>query len=195
MEAVLEKLRSLETKVIDPNLLQTTLSSIDFSTIDYKQFLNEADFDKYHRVVVMESPIRVFLTVSPPEFQVSTHMHNNFWGYCVVLKGLLTETFFVYDSDTAVLSCHPPKNYRKGEMVFEPMNVIHHIQNPSPSKPLVTAHFYYPTVYDYNGVMIFDIKNRRIAELNERAPGVSWNHPAEYYNRIEENAFSVVNLW
>jgi predicted metal-dependent enzyme (double-stranded beta helix superfamily) len=195
MKKIIEKLKSLESNVIEPNILKTTLDAFDFANVDYMQYLNEKDFDKYHRVTILESPLKVFLTVWPPEFLLSTHQHNNFWGYLAVLKGLLTETFFVYDPDDAQLSCHPPKSYRKGEVVFEPLNVIHHIQNPSPSKPLVTAHFYYPTVYDYDGVLIFDIRNKRIAELNDKAPGVSWNHPADYYRRFEENAFSVVNLW
>jgi predicted metal-dependent enzyme (double-stranded beta helix superfamily) len=195
MKRVIEKLKKLESKTIEPNILKTTLDSFDFSNVDYMQYLDENNFDKYHRVTLMESPLKVFLTVWPAEYMVSTHQHNNFWGYVAVLKGLLTETFFVFDPDDAQLSCHPPKSYCKGEVVFEPLNVIHHLQNPSPSKPLVTVHFYYPTVYDYNGVMIFDIKNRRLAELNDKAPGVSWNHPRDYYNRIEEDAFSVVNLW
>ncbi|MFW5706321.1 MAG: hypothetical protein ACOC12_00240 [Bacteroidota bacterium] len=195
MEKILNKLKKLGTQEIEPNILKITLNGFDFANVDYMQYLDESKFDTYHRVVIMDEPIRVFLNVWPPEYQLPAHQHNNFWGYIAVLKGLLTETSFVYDADDAQLSCHPPKSFRKGEVIFEPLNVIHHLQNPSPSKPLVTAHFYYPPVYNYNGVMVFDIKNRRVAELNEKAPGVSWNHPSDYYVRIEEDAFSVVNLW
>ncbi|MFN3555334.1 MAG: hypothetical protein ACK4VN_05150 [Bacteroidales bacterium] len=195
MEKVLEKLRKLEGKEIEPNILKMTLNKFDFSQIDYMSYLQGRELDEYFRVVIMDGPIRVFLTVWPAQHQLVPHQHNNFWGYIAVLKGLLTETSFVFDPEDNKLSCHPPKSFRKGEVIFEPLNVIHHLQNPSPSKPLVTVHFYYPAVYNYDGVMIFDIRNRRLAELNEKAPAVSWEHPADYYRRVEENAFDVVNLW
>ncbi|TVQ08214.1 MAG: hypothetical protein EA361_17100 [Bacteroidetes bacterium] len=195
MKKILEKIKNLETQEIEPNILKTTLNAFDFANVDYMQYLEGNTFDVYQRVIIMESPIKVFLNIWPPEHQLSAHQHNNFWGYIAVLKGLLTETSFVYDADDAQLSCHPPKSYRKGEVIFEPLNVIHHLQNPSPSKPLVTVHFYYPPVYNYEGVMIFDIKKRRVAELTGKAPGISWDHPADCYASIEEDAFSVVNLW
>lgn len=195
MKKVIEKLKQLENKEIEPNILKTTLNAFDFASVDYMSYLGDDPMDSYRRVYIIESPIKVFLTVWPAEHQLPAHQHNNFWGYIAVLKGLLTETSFVFDPDDAQLSCHPPKSYRKGEVIFEPSNGIHHLQNPSPSKPLVTAHFYYPPIYDYNGVMIFDIKNRRIAELSEKAPGISWEHPKDHYKQIEEDAFSVLNLW
>jgi quercetin dioxygenase-like cupin family protein len=195
MEKVLEKLRKLESKVIEPNILKMTLGTFDFSNVQYMQYLDETKFDQYHRVYIMEAPMRVFLTVWPPQSQLSAHQHNNFWGYIIVLKGLLTETPFVFEPEASQLSCHPPKSYGKGEVIFEPRNIIHHLQNPSPSKPLVTAHIYYPPVYDYKGVLMFDIRKKRIVELNEKAPGISWEHPDDYYARSKEDAFTVVNLW
>ncbi|MFP4288297.1 MAG: hypothetical protein ACLFQS_03485 [Bacteroidales bacterium] len=195
MRQVIEELKSLRSEEIEPNNLKIKLSKFDFTNVEYLSFLEDKGFDDYYRVVIMDSPLRVILNVWPPQYQLPTHQHNNFWGYVAVLKGLITETAFVFDSDSNQLLCHPPKSYQKGEVIFEPLNVIHHLQNPSPSKPLVTAHFYYPRVYDYNGTMIFDLKKRILAELNEKAPGVSWNHPAEFYSRIEEQAFDVVNLW
>lgn len=195
MRQVIEKLKSLKPEEIEPNNLKIKLSKFDFTSVDYLSYIEDKGFDDYYRVVIMDSPLRVLLNVWPPQYQLPTHQHNNFWGYVAVLKGLITETAFVFDSDSNQLLCHPPKSYQKGEVIFEPLNVIHHLQNPSPSKPLVTAHFYYPRVYDYNGTMIFDLKKRNLAELNEKAPGVSWNHPPEFYTRIEEKAFDVVNLW
>lgn len=195
MKKVLEKLKKLDPGKIEPNILKTTLNAFDFANVDYMSYLEDKSLEKQTRITIMESPIRVFLNVWPAQHQLSAHQHNNFWGYIAVLKGLLTETAFVFDPDTAQLSCHPPKSYRKGEVIFEPQNVIHHLQNPSPSKPLVTAHFYFPPVYNYDGVMIFDLKKRQIAEMNEKAPGISWDHPKDHYRRIEDDAFSVVNLW
>ncbi len=195
MKKVLEKLSKLSEKEIEPNILKTTLDTFDFAQVDYMSYLEGIDLQQYKRIYIMEKPLRVFLNIWPSQFQLSTHQHNNFWGYIAVLKGLLTETSFVFSTEDKILSCHPPKSYRKGEVVFEPLNVIHHLQNPSPSKPLVTAHFYFPPVYDYNGVIIFDLKSKKIAELNAKAPGISWEHPDDHYNKIEDNAFEVVNLW
>ncbi len=195
MKRVLEKLEKLDPEKIEPNILKITLNSIDFAQVDYMSFLEGKSFEEYTRVYIMESPLRVFLNIWPAQHQLPVHQHNNFWGYIAVLKGLLTETSFVFEEEKSQLSCHPPKNYRKGEVIFEPLNGIHHIQNPSPSKPLVTAHFYYPSIMDYNGVRIFDIKKKRMALLNEKATYISWNHPKEYYTKIDKKAFTVENLW
>ncbi len=195
MKKVLEKLLKLDPEKIEPNILKITLNSIDFSQVDYMSFLKGNNFDEYKRVYIMDSPLRVFLNIWPAQHQLPVHQHNNYWGYIAVLKGLLTETSFVYEDEEKQLSCHPPKNFRKGEVIFEPLNGIHHIQNPSPSKPLVTAHFYYPSIMDYNGVRIFDIRKKRMAVLNEKADRVSWEHPKDYYSQVEKKAFTVVNLW
>ncbi len=195
MKKVLERLKKLNPEEIDPNTLKAELSKVDFSSVEYMDYLKGEELDSYFRVSLMDFPVRVFLNVWPAQFQLPAHQHKNFWGYIAVLKGLLTETSFVFEEEESKLSCHPPKSFRKGEVVFEPLNVIHHLQNPSPSKPLVTAHFYFPTVTDYNGVKIFDIRNRRITELNEKATSISLDHPEGYYREVKENAFSVVNLW
>lgn len=195
MKKVLEKLQKLDTRQIEPNILKTTLNTIDFAQVDYMSFLGGESFEEYKRVQLMESPLRVFLNIWPAQFQLPVHQHNNYWGYIAVLKGLLTETSFVFEAEENQLSCHPPKNFRKGEVIFEPLNGIHHIQNPSPSKPLVTAHFYYPSIMNYNGVRIFDIKKKKMAWMNEKANRVSWDHPKDHYSKIEKKAFTVVNLW
>lgn len=194
-EKVLEKVAGLQENQIEPNFLKNTLDSIDFAHVDYYSKIQGLDLDQYGRVYLVAEPLRVFLNIWPPQFQLSTHQHNNFWGYIAVMKGLLTETTFVFNPDDKVLSCHPPRSYRKGEIIFQPLNGIHHLQNPSPSKPLITMHFNYPPRYNYHGVNIFNIRNRRRAVLNEKASGISWNHPADQYLSIEENAFEVVNLW
>jgi hypothetical protein len=195
MEKLLAKLKKLESGVIEPNIVKRTLNSIDFSELDYLQYVDESKLDQYHRVNIIDSPFKVFLTIWPPQHLLIPHQHINFWGYVAVLKGLLTETAFVYETEESRLLCHPPKNYCKGDVIFEHDNVIHHLQNPSPSKHLVTVHIYYPPKYGYDGVLIFDIMKRKIAELNAKAPNVSWDHPADHYNKLAENAFSVVNLW
>lgn len=195
MEKVIQEIKKLNPEEIEPNILKIMLTKFDFSNIDYLHYLDDRGFDSYYRVVILDAPLRVLINVWPPQYQLPTHQHNNFWGYVAVLKGLITETAFVFDGDDNQILCHPPKSYQKGEVIFEPLNVIHHLQNPSPSKPLVTVHFYHPPVYDYNGTMIFDLKQKRLGELNEKAPGVSWDHPMDYFNRIEEDAFEVVNLW
>ncbi len=195
MKRVLEKLQKLDPEKIEPNILKITLNTIDFAHVDYMSFLEGKGCEEYSRIYIMESPLRVFLNIWPPQHQLPVHQHNNYWGYIAVLKGLLTETSFVFEEEKNQLSCHPPKNYRKGEVIFEPLNGIHHIQNPSPSKPLVTAHIYHPSIMDYNGVRIFDIKKKKMAWMNEKANRVSWDHPKDHYSKIEKKAFSVVNLW
>jgi hypothetical protein len=195
IDRILEKINNLKDKEIEPNILKTTLDGIDFAHVDYYPNIEGVDLEQYGRVYLSDSPLRMFMSIWPPQHQLPTHQHNNFWGYIAVLKGLMTETTFVFDPDDNVLSCHPPKSYRKGEVIFQPLNGIHHLQNPSPSKPLITIHFNYPPEYNYDGINLFSIRFRKRAIMNEKAKSISWDNPDDHYKSIQENAFDVVNLW
>lgn len=195
MKNVLERIKMLKPEALEPNRLREVLQEIDFSQVDYEPFLEGFDTQEYNRITLLDAPLKVFITTWPSQYYLPAHRHNHFWGYITVLKGLLTETTFAFDADQNKLFCHPPKSFKKGELIFEPMNTTHHLQNPSPSKPLITLHFYFPAKYNYDGVLIFDIKNRRIAELNDKARRISWDLGAECYRRVEDSSFDVENLW
>ncbi len=195
MKELLQLLSNLEGKKIEPTLVQEVLQQIDFKKIDYKQYLQGHDLSKYNKILVSESPLQVFIMSWPPQFLLPIHQHNNFWGYVIPLQGVVAETLYGFAPRKRKIYLHPTKTFKPGEIIYEPFNAIHKLQNTSPLEGTISLHIYYPAKYDYKGTMIFDAQNRRLAVLNEKAPGLSWDLPIDNYEIIEESAYDVEKLW
>ncbi len=195
MKKILASLKEISETSINANLLKDTLNTFDFSEINYNEIISGYDLDKYNKIIIKEKPVQIFLVTWPAQVNLPIHQHIKYWGYTAVLEGMLTEYLYDYDKDSKVLSIHPSRNVKKGELIYEPLNIIHQLMNPSPLEIAVSLHFYYPSEYDYDGTLMFDIEKRKLAELNEKAPNVSWNHPKEYYKRQVDDAFEVTKLW
>ncbi len=195
MKELLEALRKLEGKTIDPALIMQTLSGINFKKLAYKEHLNGYDVNAYNRIKINDTPLQVFLMTWPPQFFLPIHQHRNFWGYVVPLKGFIAETIYGYAARKKKVYLHPTKTHKPGEIIYEPFNVIHKLQNTSPLDSSISLHIYYPPLYDYNGTMIFDAQNRRLAVLNAKAPVLSWELPDDHYDEVIEDAYDVEKLW
>ncbi len=195
MKELLQALNNLEGKTIEPNIVREALSGINFSKLSYQEYLENCDMDTYSRIKVCDKPLQVFLMIWPPQFLLPIHQHNNFWGYVIPLQGIVAETVYGYAPRKKKVFLHPTKTHKTGEIIYEPYNVIHKLQNTSPLEPTVSLHIYYPPVYDYKGTLIFDAQNRRLAVLNEKATKLSWDLPEDNYESILENAYDVEKLW
>ena len=195
MKQVLQALSQLQGKDIDPANAMKVISGIDFKNLDYDAYLDGYDQMVYNRIKINDSPMQVFLMTWPPQFLLPIHQHRNFWGYVIPLKGIVAETVYGYAARKKKVYLHPTKTHKPREIIYEPYNVIHKLQNTSPLEATVSLHIYYPPVYNYDGTLIFDAQNRRLAILNEKAPALSWDLPTDNYHEITEDAYDVEKLW
>jgi len=195
MKQIIELLKSLKGKEIDPNIVRGAILTVDLKKIGIEEEFRNLKADEFHRQLVMDDPIQVFLMTWPPQFFYPIHQHNNFWGFVIPVEGVLSETIYGYAPNKRKVFIHPTKNYNKGELIYEPLNVIHKLQNASPIDILITLHIYYPPGYNFTGTMIFDAKNRMLAVLNEKASSLSWDLPEDHYELVEKNAYDLEKLW
>ena len=195
MKQVLQALNQLQGKEIDPANAMKVIADIHYKDVDYEKYLEGHDSMAYNRIKINDSPMQVFLMTWPPQFLLPIHQHKNFWGYVIPLKGIIAETVYGYAARKKKIYLHPTKTYKPGEIIYEPYNVIHKLQNTSPLEPTISLHIYYPPFYNYDGTLIFDAQNRRLAVLNEKAPALSWDLPADNYHEVTEDAYDVEKLW
>ena len=195
MKKLLQDLKSLEVGKIEPNAIRELIRSHDLRNLNYEPYLESQELTGYHRIPLMEEPVQAFIMIRPPQHNLAIHHHNNFWGFIVPLKGMVAETIYRYDQPKRKVYIHPTKTYTKGDYIYEPFNVLHKLQNNSPIDPAITFHIRYPSVYDYSGTMIIDAKNRRLAFLSKKATEIGWDLPADYYEKIEEEAYDLEKLW
>ncbi len=195
MKNLLQALEQVDKKQITPTNINALLSKTDFSNLDYESYVKGQSMDEYVRIKITDSPLQVFFMIWPPQFLLPIHQHKNFWGYVIPLKGIVAETIYGYAARKKKVYLHPTKTFKPGEIIYEPYNVIHKLQNSSPLEPTLSLHIYYPPFYDYNGTLIFDAQNRKLAVLNEKATKLSWDLPTDHYSRIEEGAYDVEKLW
>ncbi len=195
MKQLLQALNELKEGSIDPTTTMKVLSAIDFKKLSYDEYLEGYDLSKYNRIKVNDSPMQVFIMTWPPQFFLPIHEHKNFWGYVIPLSGIVAETVYGYAARKKKVYLHPTKTHKPCEIIYEPFNVIHKLQNTSPLESTISLHIYYPPFYNYDGTMIFDAQNRRFAVLNEKAASLSWNLPADHYKNVVEDAYVVEKLW
>lgn len=195
MDKIIKALEALKGKTIEPGTIREALKDINLKNIVIDKNSLGIVPDAFNRRMIMTDPLQVYLMIWPPQFFYPIHQHNNFWGFVIPIKGLLAETLYGYAPNKRMVYIHPTKNFNPGELIYEPFNGIHKLQNASPIDELITLHIYHPPKYDFKDTTIFDAKNRRLAVLNEKAEILSWELPADNYAKIEENAYELEKLW
>ncbi len=195
MKNLLNVLENIDTSNIKPKVVREVLQSVDFKNLSYKSYLEGYDLGQYNRIKLSESPLQISLMTWPPQFLLPIHQHKNFWGFVFPLEGIVSETIYGYAPRKKKVYLHPTKTYKPGEIIYEPYNVIHKLQNTSPLETTVSIHIYYPPSVGYKGTMIFDAQNRKMAVLNEKAKALSWDLPEDHYDSILEDAYDVEKLW
>ncbi|MGM0573958.1 MAG: cysteine dioxygenase, partial [Bacteroidota bacterium] len=195
MKNLLNVLENIDTSNIKPKVVREVLQSVDLKNLSYKSYLEGYDLGQYNRIRLSDKHLQVFLMTWPPQFLLPIHQHKNFWGFVIPLEGIVSETIYGYAPRKKKVYLHPTKTYKPGEIIYEPYNVIHKLQNTSPLDTTVSLHIYYPPSMGYKGTMIFDAQNRRMAVLNEKAKALSWDLPEDHYDSILEDAYDVEKLW
>ena len=195
MNRIIKALKALKDKTIEPNIVRQALESINMKSIRVDNAYENPDSDSYKKYILMEEPFQVYLMNWSPQFFFPIHQHNNFWGFVIPIQGVLSETIYGYAANKKKVFIHPTKSYKPGELVYEPFNIIHKLQNTSPIEPITTIHIYHPPSFNFKGTTIFDAKNRTLAVLNEKAQVLSWDLPEDQYETIQEEAYTLEKLW
>lgn len=195
MKEIVRVLKGLKGQTIEPNIVRQAIESVDLSKITLTDEVVFIEKDAHGRQTIIADPVQLFLMTWPPQFFYPIHQHNNFWGFVVPIQGVLSETIYGYAPNKKKVFIHPTKTFGRGNLIYQPLNVIHKLQNASPLDPLITLHIYYPPGYNFKGTTIFDAKNRTLAILNEKANTLSWDLPEDNYDQVVEDAYSLEKLF
>lgn len=190
MQALLDALSSFEDKDLTYNALGQWVYTFPFHTLSYADYQpTDKRTDDYARHILTLSPLEAVLLYWPPGVRSAIHHHEGFYGYVVVLEGMLQDRTFTFRN--GLLQEHNVLQAFKGGIIDEPDGVIHELGNIDPNKPAVTLHLYYPALETLEGLRIFDLEQRRIGTLNDTAPTASWQNPPSAFSKIEEDAFTL----
>ncbi len=190
MQSLLDALSSLEEKDLTYTALGQWVRAFPFRELTYKPHLPQAESkNDYARHILTLDPLEAVLIYWPPGVRSAIHHHEGFYGYVVVLEGMLQDRTFTFRDK--VLKEDRVLQAFAGGIIDEPDGVIHELGNIDPEQPAVTLHLYYPALETLEGLRIFDLDNRRIGTLNETAPTASWQNPVDCFTAIEEEAFAL----
>lgn len=190
MQSLLDALSSFEEKDLTYHALGQWVTSFSLTAIDYQPHLPAVNNpNDYARNILLLEPLEAVLIYWPPGVRSAIHHHQGFYGYVVVLEGMLQDRTFTFAGkvlkEDRVLQAFP------GGIIDEPDGVLHELGNIDPGKPAVTLHLYHPALETLEGLRIFDLEHKRIGVLNAFAPTASWKNAGECFAAIEENAFTL----
>ncbi|PCJ84545.1 MAG: hypothetical protein COA57_09110 [Flavobacteriales bacterium] len=190
MEKVISKLKTLSKTDLSFENLGLILSEFNFNSVNYKHLLPPAPIDgDYSRNILLMQPLECVILLWPPKAESAIHHHEGFWGYVAVLEGECDN--IEYTLKDGILKESKAMRGVKGGIIPEQNGIIHKLINPSGTQPTITANFYYPPLKDFKGMKIFNLKERKIGILNEKAQSASWTEPKEHFEKTEENAFEL----
>lgn len=189
-ESLLDNLRKLVSQGASFEALGQFVRSRDFSTLDLEEITpEEPSPGKYSRNILMMDPIECVVLRWPPRTESAIHFHQGFYGYVISLKGTACDTS--YELKDGVFSLVEEQVCLPYAIIPERDGMIHMISNPSFEQEAITLHIYYPPLESFAGMQIFDIKNRRIGVLSEKAETASWLEPEEHFLEITDDAFEL----
>lgn len=191
MHSLLAALQELPQETLSFEALGRWVRQFPFDTLPYKDYLPTIDrTDDYSRNILTLEPLEAVLIYWPPEVRSAIHHHQGFYGYVVVLEGMLQDRTFTEKGDTL----HEGRLMQAfaGGIIDEPDGVIHELGNVSPRQPAVTLHLYYPALETMAGMRIFDLAQQRVGVLNATAANASWANPDSAFASIQSNAFTYV---
>lgn len=190
MQSLLDALSALEDKDLNYHALGQWVRAFPFRELLYESYLPKADNNyDYARNILTLKPLEAVLIYWPPGVRSAIHHHEGFYGYVVVLEGMLQDRTFTFKDK--VLKEDRVLQAFAGGIIDEPDGVIHELGNIDPDKPAVTLHLYYPALESLEGLRIFDLDKLRIGTLNDSAPTASWHNPETCFASIEEQAFTL----
>lgn len=191
MNVLLDKIKQTRPEQLSYEWLGEFVHTIDIASLDYKSFLPELPkTGGYSRHILCLEPFECVLLHWQPGAESAVHHHEGFWGYVLCLEGEIENITYKHEDGELLES----KGMRAlpGGVIDEPDGVIHKIVNSRKDQPLITLHFYYPALETLDGLKLYDLANRRLAELNEKAATASFDQDEACFRSIKEDAFEFV---
>ncbi|MDR1877763.1 MAG: cysteine dioxygenase family protein [Flavobacteriaceae bacterium] len=182
-ELLLKTIKDLKLKKSDYQDVASELFKFNFEDYDAAfDIKNISVPDKsYVRVPIYADSCCAILMLWGIKNQTAIHDHLNYDGLIKVLKGNLTEISYVEDGNFVK---HEGEGIAsEGDIFPEDLGGIHSVVNNSP-RISVSLHIYHTPQTSLKGVRIFDIENKKIAWLTEKATSCSWNLPEESFEKI-----------
>jgi cysteine dioxygenase len=192
-------------KTISKNKSQELLSCIEnlkINNSDYKDVASELfkyDFNDYNaaftinkvnvsegsyvRLPIYADKCCAILMLWGINNKTAIHDHLNYDGLIKVLKGNLTEVSYIEDENFIKYAGEGVA--LEGDIFPEDLGGIHSVVNNSPEIS-VSLHIYHTPQTSLKGVRIFDIENKKVAVLNDKAASCSWNLPENNYEKITQ---------
>jgi ubiquinone/menaquinone biosynthesis C-methylase UbiE len=193
MQKIVDGLRQFQPEHLSYDYLGKFVKNISLSDCQYKDLLPPVDESgSYSRNILMLEPLECVLLHWPPGVESAIHYHKGFWGYVLVLEGACDNIEYTLEDGKLIES--QTIRALAGGVLDEPDGTIHKITNPSKTRTLVTAHFYYPALETLDGLAVYDIETERVGVLNEKAGSASFTEPEAHFHSIQESAFQYVPL-
>jgi len=192
MEKIVNELNGFTPETLTYEGLGKYVKQLKVEDFDYQPHIPPIDQSgSYSRNILCLEPLECVLLHWPPNVESAIHYHKGFWGYVMVLEGACDNVVYKME-DNKLIECQTVRAF-PGGVLDEPDGTIHKIANPSSTKTLITAHFYYPALETLDGLKVYDIPTKRIGVLNEKAKSASFKEPESCFHSIEENAFEFID--
>lgn len=182
MKAITKTLKTWNESNINPKTVYHYLRYLDPDQIDISCYSEKDNTNTYQRIRIANAPMECLLMIWPPQAETAIHSHENYWGCIKVLEGEALEIH--YAEQDGQLKRISKSNLRKGDASPEELNGIHQIKNNSKTNRLVTLHLYYPPKHGLEDTRLFDLANKRIGILNNKAKAASWFEPGTSFKAI-----------
>lgn len=180
---LLEAIENLKSKDVDYQEVASELFKFDYE--DYDAAFNISKMDvpgkSYVRVPIYANNCCAIMMLWGVNNKAAIHDHLNYDGLIKVLKGNLTE--ISYSEDGNFIKYEGEGVASEGAVFPEDLGGIHSIVNNFPGVS-VSLHVYHTPQTSLNGVRLFDMENKKIGYLNEKATSCSWNLPEECFEKI-----------
>ncbi|MDR2122173.1 MAG: cysteine dioxygenase family protein [Flavobacteriaceae bacterium] len=182
-ESLVKTLENLKSTQSDYQSVASELFKYNFEDFDAVFNIREIPVpdECYIRIPIYADSCCAILMLWGVNNQTAIHDHLNYDGLIKVLKGDLTEISYVEKGNFITFEGEGVAS--EGAIFPEDLGGIHSIVNNSPEIS-VSLHVYHTSQTSLKGVRIFDVENKKIAFLNEKAASCSWNLPEESFEKI-----------
>ncbi|MGM5631205.1 cysteine dioxygenase family protein [Apibacter raozihei] len=182
-ELLLKTIENLKSQKTDYKSVAEELFKFEFEDFDAAFNIKNSQVpdNSYVRLPIYSENCCAILMLWGINNKAAIHDHLNYDGLIKVLKGNLTEISYIESND--FIEYEGEGIASEGAVFPEDLGGIHSVINNS-SDISVSLHIYHTPQTSLKGVRLFDIENKKIGYLNEKATCCSWNIPTECFDKI-----------